>query len=208
MTKRKLKGYVKPTLFMISISIIAISLMVITKDLKTSNGMDQTYVMNALIDTVTPVVNTNDEKAIKPFTSDKVSVNKAYYEKDASPEEQQNALIYYEDTYLQNSGILYSSNEEFDVVSVLEGTIIDVKEDELLNTIVYVSHDNNITTIYYGLKDVNVKINDQVTQGQILGKSSNNKFCQESNSMLFEVNNNGQVINPEQFYTKSINELN
>lgn len=201
MTNRKLKGYVKPTIFMISISIIVMSLMVLSKNMKTSNGVDQTYVMNALIDTVTPVVGTDATSGIiKPFTSDKVSVNKSFYNKDASSEEQQNALIYYENTYLQNSGIIYASSEEFDVVSVLDGTIIDVKEDEILNTVVYVSHENNITTIYYGLKDVEVKVNDQVTQGQVLGKSNNNKFCTENHSLLFEVNNNGKVINPDEFY--------
>lgn len=214
MTKRKLKGYVKPTIFMISMSIIAISFMLITKDLKETNGTDQTYVMNAMIDTITPVVSTEEEtenKAstiVKPFTSDKVVVNKAFYDKDASQEEQQKSLIYYEDTYLQNSGIIYASSEEFDVVAVQDGTVVEVKEDEILNTVVYVSHANNITTIYYGLKDVTVKKNDQVTQNQVLGKSNTNKFCTENNSLLFEVNNDGQVINPESFFTTNNNELN
>ena len=214
MTKRKLKGYVKPAICMISLSIIAISFMLITKDLKESNGKDQTYVMNAMIDTITPVVSTEEETKnqnttiVKPFTSDKVIVNKAFYEKDASAEEQQKSLIYYEDTYLQNSGIIYASSEEFDVVSVLDGTVVDVKEDEILNTVVYVSHANNITTIYYGLKDVTVKTNDQVTQNQVLGKSNTNKFCTENNSLLFEVNNDGQVINPEKFFTMNTSELN
>ena len=208
MTNRKLRGYVKPTIFMISISVIVISLMLITKDLKVSNGGDQTYVMNALVDGVTPVVAPEEATIVRPYTSDKVTLNKAFYEKDATAEEQQNALIYYENTYLQNSGVIYSSNEEFDVVSVLDGTVIDVKEDEILNTVVYVSHDNNLTTIYYGLKDVTVKVNDAVTQSQILGKSNNNKFCIEKNSLLFEVNNNGTVMNPEEFYNMNMNELN
>lgn len=208
MTKRKLRGYVKPTIFMMSIAVITISLMFLSKDMKTTNGIDQTYVMNAIIDTITPVVNTNNSVIVKPYTSDKVSVNKTYYEKDASAEEQQNSLIYYEDTYLQNSGIIYSSSEEFDVVAVLDGTIIDIKQDEILNTVIYVSHDNNITTIYYGLKDVTKNINDQISQGETLGKSTNNKFCTENNSILFEVNNNGTVINPEKFYTMNMNELN
>ena len=209
MTNRKLKKCVKPTIFMVSISIIVIALMLITKDLKTSNGEDQNHVMNAVIDTITPVVNTEETKEIiKPYTSDKVSVNKSFYEKDATAEEQQKSLIYYEDTYLQNSGTIYSSSEEFDCVAVLDGKVVDFKEDEILGTVVYISHENNITTIYYGLKDVSLKVNDQVSQGQILGKSNNNKFCTENNSLLFEVNNNGQVINPEKFFTMNLNELN
>ncbi len=208
MTNRKLRGYVKPTIFMISISIILLSLMVLGRNQKTSNGVDQTYVMNALIDTVTPVVNTETKEIIKPYINENVSINKAFYNKDATEEEQKNALIYYENTYLQNSGIIYAGNEEFDVVAVLDGTIIDVKEDEILNTVVYVAHENNITTIYYGLKDVNVKVNDQVTQGQVLGKSNTNKFCEDGYSLLFEVNNNGQVMNPEDFYVMNLNEIN
>ena len=208
MTNRKLKKNVKSVIFMASISLIAILLMVITKDLKTSNDEEQTYVMNTVVDNITPVVSTNTDSIIKPFTNSNVSINKTYYDKDASQEEQEKSLINYEDTYLKNSGIIYSSNEDFDVVSVLNGTVIDIKEDELLNTVVYVSHDNNITTIYYGLKDVNVKVNDQVTQNQIIGKSNMNKFCSEGYSLLFEVNNNGKVINPEQFYTMNLNELN
>lgn len=208
MTKRKLKGYVLPTLYMTCIGIIVLSLTFITKDLKTSNGEDTTYVMNALVDEVKPVINTEQTTAIKPFTSDKVNVNKTFYDKNDTPEVQEKSLIYYENTYLQNSGIIYSSAEEFEIIASLDGTVVDVKQDEILNTVVYLSHDNNITTIYYGLKDVTVKVNDKISQGEKIGKSNCNKFSSEKNSMLFEVNNNGQVINPEQLYTTNSNELN
>ena len=53
-----------------------------------------------------------------------------------------------------------------------------------------------------------IKVNDEITQGTILGKSNNNKFCQGTSSMLFEVNFDGKVINPENFYLMDINELN
>ncbi len=208
MTNRKLKGYVKPTIFMICLTVIIISLMVLANNNQVSNGYDQTFVMNALIDPVTPVVGEPTTNVILPYKSDKVTINKAYYSKDDSEEDQQNALIYYENTYLPNSGIIYASAEEFDVNTVLDGTVIDIKEDELLNTVVYVSHSNNITTIYYGLKDVNVKVNDQVMQGDILGKSNTNKFCSENYSLLFEVNNNGEVIDPEEFYQMDLNKTN
>lgn len=182
--------------------------MVLANNNQVSNGYDQTFVMNALIDPVTPVVGEPTTNVILPYKSDKVTINKAYYSKDDSEEDQQNALIYYENTYLPNSGIIYASAEEFDVNTVLDGTVIDIKEDELLNTVVYVSHSNNITTIYYGLKDVNVKVNDQVMQGDILGKSNTNKFCSENYSLLFEVNNNGEVIDPEEFYQMDLNKTN
>ena len=211
MTKRKLKGYVKPAIFFVCMSVIFVTLMVMTKNMKpaTTEIEEDSYVINSIIDVVTPVVETTEEtKIMRPYTSDKVSIDKTFYTKDDTEEQQQNSLIYYENTYLQNSGEIYASEEEFDVVSVLDGTVVDVKQDELLNTIVYVSHNSNLTTIYYGLKDVNLKVNDTIKQNDIIGKSNANKFCTKPFSMLFEVNYNGNVINPENFYTMDLKELN
>lgn len=206
MTKRKLKGYVLPTLYVICISIIIISMTLITKNLQTTNDYNNDYVTNIITETVTPVVDTIN--IIKPYTNEAVSINKYFYDKDATTTEQENSLIYYENTYLQNSGVIYSNSEDFEAVAVLDGNIIDIKQDEILNTVVYVSHNNNLTAIYYGLKDVSLKVNDIVNQGDIIGISTNNKFSTEQSSILFEVNYNGQVINPETFYTMDISELN
>ena len=210
MTKRRLKKQVKVGIAILSISIIMLSSVVLLKNLQPSNvENDGKYVMDSILEPITPVTNfTENTKFIKPYTSDKVNINKYFYDKDATSEQQEKSLIYYENTYLQNSGVVYSSEEEFDVVSVYDGTILDIKQDELLNTIVYISHNSSLTTIYYGLKDVTVKVNDTITQGTVLGKSNNNKFCTSPNSMLFEVNFDGKVLNPENFYKMDISELN
>lgn len=209
MTKRKLKGSVKRALCVTCISVIFISLFFVTKNLKPSNEDNEEYVMDSLLEPITPVTNiTETPKITRPYTSDKVRISNYFYDKDATNEEQEKSLIYYENTYLQNSGVVYSSEEEFDVVAVYDGTIIDIKQDDILNNIVYVSHNSSLTTIYYGLKDVNVKVNDTITQNTILGKSDQNKFCSDANSMLFEVNYDGKVLNPESFYVMDINELN
>ena len=209
-TKRKLKSFVKPTLFIICITTILLSSLSIIKNLKPTNEVEDSYVVNPIIDNVTPVVDTVEEKVsiIKPYTNESVKLAKSFYDKDASVEEQQQSLIYYENTYWPNSGVVYSNAEEFDCVAVLDGTVIDIKQDEILNTVVYVSHNNNLTTIYYGLKDVNLKVNDAINQKDVIGKSTTNKFCSESNSILFEVNYNGSVLNPEKFYTMNLDELN
>lgn len=211
MTIRKLKGSIKRAIIATSISIVFLSLLLITKNLKPSNegATDGSFVMNSILEPITPVTNIPEvPKITRPYTSDKVKINKSFYEKDASNEEQEKSLIYYENTYLQNSGVVYSSEEEFDVVSVFDGTVLEVKQDEILNNIVYVSHNSSLTTIYYGLKDVKVKANDVITQNMVLGKSDKNKFCPDTHSMLFEVNYDGKVLNPESFYVMDINELN
>ena len=209
MTKRKLKGNVKIVLYAASVTVIFVSLFLAVKNLQPSNESDETYVMDSILEPITPVTNiTETPKLTRPYTSDKVRINNYFYEKDATTEEQEKSLIYYENTYLQNSGVVYSSDEEFDVVAVYDGTVIEVKQDDILNNIVYVSHNSSLTSIYYGLKDVQVKENDTITQNTVLGKSDKNKFCSEANSMLFEVNYDRTVLNPESFYTMDINELN
>lgn len=212
MTKRRLKKNVKKALIATSLSILFISVFFVSKNLAPKDKPeqeDEVYVMNAILDPITPVTNITEVPNIKrPYTSDKVKISKYFYDYKATSEEQERSLIYYENTYLQNSGIVYSSNEEFDVNAVYEGTVVDVKKDDILNNIVYISHNSNLTTIYYGLKDVKVKTNDHVNQSDIIGTSDTNKFSTDAHSLLFEVNYKGEVMNPESFYQMDITELN
>ncbi len=206
MTKRKLKGYVLPTLYLICISIIIISMTLISRNLQPTNDFDNDYVTDIVTEETTPVVDT--VSIIRPYANEAVNTSIKFYDKDSTESEQEKSLIYYENTYLQNSGVVYTNQEDFEAIAVLDGTIMDIKQDEILNTVVYISHNNNLTTVYYGLKNVNLKINDSISQGETIGLSTNNKFSTEPSSMLFEVNYNGQVINPENFYTMDISDLN
>ena len=97
---------------------------------------DNTSEVNNNDDTnVTPTI--NDTKAIiRPYTSKEVSATIPYYNIDGTNDEQAAALIYYEGIYMQNTGVLYTSNNQFDVVSILDGTVKNVKEDSLMGNIV------------------------------------------------------------------------
>ena len=113
-----------------------------------------------------------------------------------------------EQTYLQNSGILYSANEAFDVVSVYDGTVTNVSEDEILGNVVEITHNTNLKTVYYSLGEITVKKGDDLTAGTIIGKSGDNLLDDETeNCLLFEVYYNGNTIDPEEFYTMNINDL-
>lgn len=206
MIKRRLKTNVKITILAMCTLTIVFSSLSIMKGLKASNEELVIPVVEETQDYTESVVEV--VSIIKPYTDQNTSIDKTYYNKDDESTKQENSLIYYENTYLPNNGIIYKNQNEFDVISVLDGTIVDIKEDELLNTIVYISHNNNLTTIYYGLKDVNLKTNDKISQGDIIGKSTKNKFSNEENSLMFEVNYKGVNINPEDFYNMNIDELN
>ena len=103
---------------------------------------------------------------------------------------------------MPNTGILYSSDKEFNIVSTLDGKVTIVKEDEILGNIIEIEHSNNIVTIYQSVKEVKVKAGDVIKQGDLIAKSGTNKLENEkANCLHFEVYKDGNLINPETFYT-------
>lgn len=214
MNKRKLKGFVLPTVYVMVIGILFISISFIGSALQSKVKYDDNLSVNALEDDVTPVIkneeetNTTDKKIVKPFTSTAVSISKSYYDMQDDEKTQQNSLVYYENTYLQNSGVLYSSKEAFDILSVYDGTVTNISEDEILGNVVEITHNPNLKTIYYSLGEILVKKDDVINSGTIIGKSGSNLLDEEQdNCLLFEVYYNGNTIDPEDFYNMNINEL-
>ena len=104
---------------------------------------------------------------------------------------------------MQNSGVSYKSDEEFDIVASLSGTVTNVSDDSLLGKTVEIKNSNNIITLYQSLKDVVVKKGDTITQGQIIAKSGTCSLYKDvSNGLHFEIYKNGSSINPTKYYDK------
>ena len=190
---------------------ILLTIMSINKYLTESEKFD--YSINGLIDNeVKPVQgedNTkNNVKVIKPFRNEKVTIGRGFYDFEGEQTNQEKSIIFYENTYMQNSGVDYVSDEVFDVISVLAGKVISVDTDEVLGNIVKIEHDKNIITTYQGIDKVALKVGDVVSQGTIVGVSG--KSLVNSNyttSLHFEVNYKGELIDPEKFYSLNVNEL-
>lgn len=156
---------------------------------------------------ITPTVSVT-KTIIRPYTSTDVSATIPYYNIDGTNDEQAAALIYYEGIYMQNTGVLYTSNNAFDVVSILDGTVKNIKEDSLMGNIVEIEHTNNLTTVYQSLGEVKVKVGDKVKQGDIIATSGQNKITTDtSNALHFEVFYKGEVFNPEEFYLLDYTEV-
>ena len=214
--KGKLKSLVVPGVYALSLVLFVASMYFVSKLLsntllKDKNIMNEEteYVDSDIIENneYLPVVGV-EETIIKPFTSGDVKVSKNYYDYMGEADSQQNSIIYYENTYMQNSGIDYSSDAEFDVVSILEGTVIDVKTDNVMGTIVEIRHTNELISIYQSLGEINVKVDDKVVQGQIIGKSGkSNLNVDVSNNLHFELYYMGEIVNPEDYYDKSLTDL-
>ena len=210
--KYKLKGWVVFSVYAISIITIISSLYLVGKTLEGMIYSNESisYVYRGIIDDAVPVVSTTkSKKFIMPYQDENVKIIKNFYDKDSDNVTQENSLILYQNTYMPNTGILYGNDNVFDVLAVLDGTVESVTTDEVLGNIRTIRHTNNMTTTYESLNNVDVIVGQAVNQGDIIGKSGTNKVESSANSMLlFEVNYNGNNINPTNIYDKEINELN
>lgn len=212
---KSVKKIFVPTIYLIAIlsvvGCILLTIMSINKYLTESEKFD--YSINGLIDNeVKPVqgedITKNNVKVIKPFRNEKVTIGRGFYDFEGEQTNQEKSIIFYENTYMQNSGVDYVSDEVFDVISVLAGKVISVDIDEVLGNIVKIEHDKNIITTYQGIDKVALKVGDVISQGTIVGVSG--KSLVNSNyttSLHFEVNYKGELIDPEKFYSLNVNEL-
>jgi len=176
-----------------------------------SNDEDLEYVDGEIMDdnsnTDVPVVGTPTTIA-RPYLDSSVSIGKTFYDYEGTSEEQEKSIIYYEDTYMQNSGVDYVSKDVFDVVSILDGTVISVEENDLLGTTIEVRHSNNLISVYQGLSNVMVEENMVIVQGQVIAKSGTSNINKNlGNHLHFELYYNGKIVNPEEYYNRNVDEL-
>ena len=208
--KLRLKRYVIPCLYVVLFATVMTGAFLITKAMKKSEPAtpDYNYVSNIVTSDVVPTIS-EAKKLIKPYTDEKVTVGKSFYDYKAEASNQEKSITYYDGSYIQNSGIDYVLDQTFDVVAVLDGTVTNVKQDDILGTIVEIKHDNNYLTTYQSLSDVTVKKDDIVTQGQVIGKSGTNKLDKDmGNHLHFELYTTGQVVDPNLYIGKEIKESN
>lgn len=210
MTKRRLKKPVVYSLYGCAFLLLFTGIFFIEKAIGANNFQSNenfSYVSRTIFDESIPVVSTK-ETIIRPYTADTVKIVKSFYDYQAEADAQQNSIIVHDRTYLQNSGVSYGLEETFDAVSILNGTVTKVAEDKLLGNVVEIAHDNEIISIYQSLSEVNVKENDVVSQGQVIGKSGSANISTDlGNHLYFELVVKGSIVNPENYYDKSVNEL-
>lgn len=211
MKKRVLRKWVVYGVYALTFLSVFSSIYFIEKSLAPentfNNDKDYVYVSKTIFDNEVPVV-ASGTQIIRPYKATDVEIAKNYYDYKADADTQKKALLYYEDTYLQNSGVEYKGSDNFDVVSILNGTVISIKDDNILGNVVEVRHDNDMISVYQSLSDVKVTENQEIKQGDIIGKSGTNNISKSLGDHLhFELIINGQNVNPEEYYNKNINEI-
>ncbi len=209
MKQRKLKGYVLPTLYVIVLMLIFGAVSLVSNLLKSQDNY--TYTTEVFKETDEPVINITggiNPHIINPYVGDSVQIDKYFYDINGEEARQEQSLIVFENTYMKNTGVLYKADEAFDCVAVLDGTILNIKQDEVLGNVVEVEHNTNLRTIYYSVDNIKVKVGDFISQGESIATSGNNKINGKQNNLLFEVYYNGTLIDPLNFLEMDPSTLN
>lgn len=208
MKKRKLKAFVLPTTYLLITITIFLGIVFMSGGVKKTGGYN--FSTDIIKDPTVPVVETDEQSNtafISPVDTTIVNIGINFYSKEDDQTRQENSLIYYENTYLPNTGILYTSDKEFEIKSVSNGKVLEVKEDEIMGSYVVIEHNTNLKTYYYGLTNILVKADDEVTSGTVIGNSKENNISKGNNSFLFEVNYKGETINPEKLIDSKISDF-
>lgn len=213
MKKDKTKFYVVQLVALMVISITVLGGYLIKQSLAQAEEIyeqNYTYVSyEVLTDNIVPVSKEVTNKIIKPYTDETVKIGKNFYEVDADEEEQKKAITYYEGTYIQNTGVDYTSKNTFEVNAVLNGKVLSVKKDDIVGLTIKIDHGNGTITTYQSLSESKVKEGDEVKQGDIIGQSGTNKFNSDlGNHLHFELTYLNKTVNPEKYYDKTIGDVN
>ncbi len=205
--KRNLKLLVVPAIYALAITIFGVSMYLIqsiVNNNRFSSNENMEYVDKEIVtdNEYIPVVSI-DNTILRPYSSSSVKLNKNYYNYQGKEEEQENSIIIYKDTYMQNSGVDYTSTEVFPIISVLDGTVIEVTDNEVLGKTIKIRHNNDLISTYQSLGEVNVKQDDTVLRGQVIGQSGTSNLYNKDYNLHFELTYQGKNINPEDSYNKT-----
>ena len=143
----------------------------------------------------------NKVETLKSPVKDGIGIVRYYYDKDDDESKQEQSLILFEDVYRPNQGIDYANkNEIFDVMAAISGTVTKKTNDPVLGWVVTITNSDNISTTYESLSKVSVELNQEVKQGDIIGKSGENVYEADlKNHLHFILQKDDQLYNPEKF---------
>lgn len=207
----KYTKYLMPTIYIGVIAVMVVSVMLVVTGVK--NYLTEEPKYNYTLDDffqsdISPVIKTESDTIIRPYIDDGVKVGKYFYDFESDEKKQEDALIYFENTYMQNKGVDYVNDEDFDVLSVLDGEVISIEDNEVYGKVVTIKHNDNLKTVYSNLTNVLVTVGYKVSQGEIIASATSSKLDTTDKSLLhFEVYYKENPMDPENLYTLKVNEL-
>ena len=206
----KLKPFLFPVLYISLIFTLVVGLYFTSRVMSKDNEEaleDVNYVSSIILGEVVPVINI-DTTIINPYISENVKIARYFYNMEDDLDRQKESLIYYDNTYMPNTGIDYTADENFEIVSILDGTVIDIKEDEMLGKIIEIRHENELISSYAGLSEINVQKGETISQGMKIGISGTSKINESLKTHLhLEIYQNGINVDPSKVIGKKLGDF-
>lgn len=138
---------------------------------------------------------------VKPYQDENVKVGKNYYDYKEEEKSQEDAIIYYKNTYMQNTGVDYTNDKDFEINAIGDGKVISITTDDITGTTIKIEHNNNIVSVYQSVKNPQIKEKDEVKKGQIIATSGTNNINSDLGTHLhFELYKDNILVNPENFF--------
>jgi stage II sporulation protein Q len=157
-----------------------------------------------------PVNEAVERFAVPVLEPNAIEIQKPFYDLKASKEEQEAALVFYNNTYHQNKGIdiITKDGKSFDVTASLSGTVTKAEKDPIFGYVVEIEHDEGVVTVYQSLTNLKVKAGDTVKQGEVIGKAGQSQFNQEAGIHAhFEIRKDGKAVNPVDYFDQPLTAL-
>ncbi|MFT8363925.1 MAG: M23 family metallopeptidase [Sporolactobacillus sp.] len=146
-----------------------------------------------------------DEVFEWPAVRSDTQVVQPFYDPKGTVQEQEAALVNYNHTFVQNTGInIGAKNDQtFAVTAALSGKVVEAKKDPLLGYTITLKHANGVETLYQSLATSDVALGQKVEQGETLGTAGTENFNKAMAVHLhFEIRKDGVPVNPETYMNK------
>ena len=184
---KKYSKLIIPSIYVGVIAVMVVSSILVVTGVK--NFLDEKKNYNYTLDNVfikdtVPVSRNENNSIIKPYIKDSVKVWKYFYDFESDSKKQVNSLIYYENTYMQNNGVDYTNDEDFEVVSILDGEVVSIEDNAIYGKVVTIKHNDNLKSVYSNVKDILVNVGYKIKQGEIFGTSTSYKVDSSVKSLL------------------------
>ena len=208
MLKKFISNYFVESILVVVLAILCVVSFIFARNLDSKNEeVYQTFLTEEVLPTTTEKVNKqeNEAKYSRPYNDETVKIVKDYYDYK-NENNQTNAIIYYEGTYIQNEGVDYAGETPFSVLAIRDGQVISVTSDDIVGTTVKIKHDDNTISVYQSLSSATIKENDYVNKKEVIGVSGTNEIGKElKNHLHLELYINNVSVNPENYFNEGTN---
>lgn len=154
--------------------------------------------------TPTPTI----EKIRMPFSVD-ATIARYFFDSSDNMEIKSQALVNYENKFIPSLGVDYTyNNQQFEVVASFKGKVVEKVNDTLYGLTVIVENEEGLRAHYSGLSSIDVFVDQQLTQGQVIGKTGESVInASLGNHLHFAVEYEDNFLNPLKTYDKTISEV-